>query len=56
MEIVDKNYEYITSCPHCGFPADVDMSIVLTSHPHNTEFGANKSRVERASRYLQMKS
>lgn len=28
-----KNYEYITSCPHCGFPADVDMSIVLTSHP-----------------------
>ena len=30
---MDKNYEYITSCPHCGFPADVDMSIVLTSHP-----------------------
>lgn len=28
-----KNYEYITSCPYCGFPADVDMSIVLTSHP-----------------------
>lgn len=30
---MDKNYEYVTSCPHCGFPADVDMSIVLTSHP-----------------------
>ena len=30
---MDKNYEYITSCPHCGFPADVDMSIVLTTHP-----------------------
>lgn len=30
---MNKNYEYITSCPYCGFPADVDMSIVLTSHP-----------------------
>ena len=27
---MDKKYEYITSCPYCGFPADVDMSIVLT--------------------------
>ena len=30
---MDKNYEYITSCPHCGFPADVDMDIILTSYP-----------------------
>ena|SRR5699024_7127387 len=30
---MDKNYEYITSCPYCGFPADVDMSIMLTTHP-----------------------
>lgn len=30
---MNKNYEYITSCPYCGFPADVNMSIVLTSHP-----------------------
>ena len=30
---MNERYEYITSCPHCGFPADVDMSIVLTSHP-----------------------
>ena len=30
---MDKNYEYITSCPYCGFPVDIDMSIVLTSNP-----------------------
>ena len=30
---MDKNYEYITSCPYCGFPAGIDMSIVLTSNP-----------------------
>lgn len=30
---MNKNYEYISSCPYCGFPADVDMSIVLTTHP-----------------------
>lgn len=30
---MDKNYEYVSSCPYCGFPADVDMSIVLTTHP-----------------------
>ena len=28
-----KKSVYISSCPYCGFPADVDMSIVLTSHP-----------------------
>lgn len=30
---MDRYYEYITSCPYCGFPADVDMNVVLTSHP-----------------------
>lgn len=30
---MDKNYEYITSCPYCGFPADVDMDTILTSYP-----------------------
>lgn len=30
---MDKNYKYISSCPYCGFPADVDMNIMLTSHP-----------------------
>ena len=34
---MDKNYEYITSCPYCGFPADIDMSIVLTSNPPKYE-------------------
>lgn len=30
---MDKNYEYITSCFYCGFPADVDMDTILTSYP-----------------------
>lgn len=30
---MDKKYEYITSCPYCGFPADVDMNIMLTTYP-----------------------
>ena len=30
---MDKNYEYITNCPYCGFPADVDMDTILTSYP-----------------------
>lgn len=30
---MDKHYEYITSCPYCGFPADVDMDTILTSYP-----------------------
>lgn len=30
---MEKESVCITSCPYCGFPADVDMGIVLTSHP-----------------------
>lgn len=30
---MEKENMYITSCPYCGCPADVDMGIVLTSHP-----------------------
>lgn len=30
---MNKSYEYFTSCPYCGFPADVDMDIVLTTYP-----------------------
>ena len=30
---MDKKYEYISSCPYCGFPADVDMGIQFTSNP-----------------------
>lgn len=30
---MDKNYEYISSCLYCGFPADVDMNIMLTTLP-----------------------
>lgn len=52
---MDKNYEYITSCPYCGFPVDIDMSIVLTSNPQSIKHGANKNHVEKASRYLQMR-
>lgn len=34
---MDKNYEYITSCFYCGFPADVDMDAILTSYPPKYE-------------------
>lgn len=30
---MEKESVCITSCPYCGFPADVDMSIMLTTHP-----------------------
>lgn len=30
---MSERYKYITSCPYCGFPADVDMSIMLTTLP-----------------------
>lgn len=30
---MDENYEYITSCPFCGFPADVDMDTIFTTYP-----------------------
>ena len=30
---MNERYEYITSCPYCGFPADVDTIIVLTTNP-----------------------
>lgn len=30
---MDENYEYITSCPYCGFPADVDMDTIFTTYP-----------------------
>lgn len=30
---MSERYKYITSCPYCGFPADVDMSIMLTTYP-----------------------
>lgn len=30
---MDKDYKYISSCPYCSFPADVDMNIMLTTLP-----------------------